>query len=159
MRLTEQYFWHIIFSVFFLTLVILGAIILESEASEALHAATLFDMGIIALASFRLIRLFEHDKITAFFREQFWDAKEMKTKVMLVKPEGGPRLTIADLISCPWCLGIWMAALTTFCYFITPYAYYIILFLALSAVASMLQVTANLIGWSAEKFKHDVESR
>lgn len=155
MRLTDQYLWNIIFSLFFLALVVMGAIILESEAYMDMRALTIFDFVLLTLASFRLIRLFVYDAITKFFREQFWDAEVLKTKVNLKKPGGGPRRTLADLLSCPWCFGIWAAATVTFFYLLTPYAYFIVLFLAIAGVASLLQIFANYLGWSAEKQKQD----
>ena len=158
MRITDQYFWNVIFLVFFLCLVVMGTIILESEAYKKYAELTLVDFSLITLASFRIIRLVLHDKIFAFFREQFYDVVEQKGRVLLVKPESGPRRTLADLLSCPWCFGVWATAMVTFVYLLTPYALYPVIFLALSSVASMLQITANLIGWKAEQAKSEVEN-
>lgn len=157
MRITDQYFWNIVFSVFFLFLVVMGIIILDSEAYKSYASLTTTDFVLIALASFRLIRLVVYDAISAFFREQFWDAKVLKTKVELIKPAGGPRRTMADLLSCPWCYGIWASAMVAFFYLLTPYAYYPVLFMALAGIATLLQLTANLIGWKAEELKDKVE--
>lgn len=156
-RVTDQYFWNLIFSLFFLGLVVLGGIILENEAYKPLREATLFDIALITLASWRVIRLFVYDKITAFFREQFLDARMTKTSIILSKPAGGPRRTLADLLSCPWCFGIWASAMVTFFYFLTPYAFYVTLFLAIASVATFLQLLANMVGWKAEQLKKDVE--
>lgn len=158
-RVTDQYFWNIIFTLFFITLVVMAIIILEEEAYKTYDELTVVDFILVALASFRLIRLVVYDKITAFFREQFWDARTItKTKVELVKPESGPRRTIADLLSCPWCFGVWAAALVVFFYLLTPYAYFPVLFMAIAGAATFLQLTASLIGWKAEELKDKVES-
>ena len=159
MRITDQYFWNVVFSLFFLALVVMATIILDGEAYKPYAELTFLDLALITLASFRLIRLFVYDLITAFFREQFWDAKVTKTKVELVKPERGPRRTIADLLSCPWCFGIWASAMVAFFYLLTPYAFFPVLFLALSGVATFLQLTANLIGWKAEEAKQNTDNR
>lgn len=156
-RITDQYFWNVIFSVFFVLLVIMGAIILETEARIAYTELTITDFTLITLATWRLIRLFVYDHITKWFREQFWDVKKVGKGYTLEKPKFGPRRTVADLLSCPWCFGVWAAALVTFGYLITPYAYYITIFLAISAVASFLQILTNMVGWQAEKLKMDVE--
>jgi hypothetical protein len=100
-----------------------------------------------------------YDKIFAFFREQFYDASEYKGQVVLTKPERGPRRTLADLLSCPWCFGVWATAMVSFFYLLTPYAFFPVLFLALSAAASVLQIGSNLVGWKAEQSKMDVENR
>ena len=159
MRITDQYFWNVVFLAFFICLVFMATVILDGEAYKPYAELTLLDYTLITLASFRIIRAVIYDKIFAFFREQFYDATEYKGKVVLTKPEAGPRRTLADLLSCPWCFGVWAAAMVTFFYLLTPYAFYPTLFLALSAAASFLQILSNLIGWKAEQAKLDVEGR
>jgi len=157
MRITDQYFWNLIFFIFFLVLIFMGVIILDGEAYKEYNKLTTTDFVLISLASFRFIRLVVYDKITAFFREQFWDAKELKSKVVLVKPPKGPRRTLADLLSCPWCFGMWASAMVTFFYLLTPYAFFPVLFLALAGVATFLQLLSNLIGGKAEQLKRETE--
>ncbi len=159
MRITDQYFWNLVFLVFFVCLAFLATVILQTEAIKAYAELTLTDFLLISLASFRIIRMVVYDKIFAFFREQFYDATEYKGKVVLVKPESGPRRTLADLLSCPWCFGVWATAMVTFFYLLTPYAFFPVLLLALSSVATFLQLLANLVGWKAEQTKNEVESR
>ncbi len=156
-RITDQYFWNVVFGIFFVLLVVMGAIILETEARIPYTELTFTDFALITLATWRLIRLFVYDAITKFFREQFYDLKKVGKGMVLEKPKFGPRRTVADLLSCPWCFGMWAAALVTFFYLLTPYAYYVTIFLAISAVASFLQILTNMVGWQAEKLKQEVE--
>ncbi len=145
-RVTNQYFWNIIFLLFFVCLVIMSAIILQTEARLSLYDLTVYDMSIIALASFRLMHLFAYDSITKFFREQFYDAKVTKAgKVTLYKPASGPRRTIVDLISCPWCFGIWTTATILFFYLATQWAVFPIYVLAISAVVTFFAKISFLI--------------
>ncbi|MCA9357474.1 DUF1360 domain-containing protein [Candidatus Nomurabacteria bacterium] len=155
-RITDQYFWNFVFSVFFIVLVIMGAIILETEARIPLEQLELVDYVLITLASWRVVRLFLYDAITKFIREQFWDLVKVGRGYKLEKPVTGPRRTIADLMSCPWCFGIWATAMVMFFYLITPYAIYPVVFLALSSVATFMQIIANLIGHKAEQAKNEV---
>ena len=157
MRVTDQYFWNVVFLIFFLCLAFMATVILESESYKLYSDLTLFDYALISLASFRIIRMVVYDTMFAFVREQFFDATEYKGKVILVKPERGPRRTLADLITCPWCFGVWSAAMVSFFYLLTPYAFFPVMFLALSAVASFLQLLSNLIGWKAEQAKMEVD--
>lgn len=136
----------------------MAVIILHSEARVAYSALRTVDFVLITLASFRLTRLFLYDSMTKFFREQFYDVKVVRTKIMLVKPGGGPRRTLADLMSCPWCFGVWATSTVVFFYLLTPLAYVPVLILALSSVVSMLQITANMIGHKAEQLKKEVEA-
>lgn len=156
-RITDQYFWNFVFSFFFLFLVVMGAIILETEARIPWADLTLIDFTLMTLATWRLIRLFVYDHITKWLREQFYDVKKVGKGYTLEKPKFGVRRTIADLFTCPWCMGVWMAALVVFVYMLTPYAYYVAIFLSISVVATFLQLLTNLIGWQAEKVKGEVE--
>lgn len=153
LRITDQYFWNFVFTVFFLILVVMGAIILETEARIPLDTLSLVDYVLITLASWRLTRLFVYDIITRWFREQFWDVKKVGRGYQLEKPKVGPRRTIADLLDCPWCFGVWATATVTFFYLITPYAIFPVVLLALSAVATFLQILTNLVGNKAEQLK------
>ncbi len=156
-RITDQYFWNVVFGIFFVILIVMGAIILETEARIPYTELTFTDFALITLATWRLVRLFVYDAITKFIREQFYDLKKVGKGMVLEKPKFGPRRTIADLLSCVWCFGLWAAASVTFFYLLTPYAYYITIFLAISAVASFLQILTNMVGWQAEKLKMEAE--
>ena len=159
MRFTNNHVWHIIFSLLFLGLLTVYIYALEQYAYRPLYSLSVVDVVLIILATFRMIRLFVYDKITVFFREQFLDANEVGGgEVVFTKPLRGPRRAIAELITCPWCFGVWAAAMTTFFYLLTPYTFYVVLFLAIAAVATFLQILANVVGWKAEQLKKDVES-
>lgn len=137
--------------VFYLGLLSMGIIILDTEAYIAYADLDFFDIALISLASFRLVRLFVFDTMTKFFREQFYDAKVTKAgKVTLYKPARGPRRTIADLMCCPWCFGLWAASVVTFFYLLTPMLYLPILILAVGAVASFLQNVSRAIAIKTE---------
>lgn len=157
-RITDQYFWNIIFILFYVGLLTMAGIILNTEARMAYEDLSLLDLAIISLASFRFTRLFVYDNMTKFLREQFWDVKTVRNKIMLVKPITGPRRTLADLVGCPWCFGVWATTCVAFFYLLTSYAYFPILILALSGVATMLQLFANMVGWKAEQLKRETEA-
>lgn len=156
-RVTDQYFWNFVFSVFFTILVVLGAIILDTESRIAFTELSVFDFTILTLATWRLTRLFVYDAITKFFREQFLDVKKVGRGHQLVKPKNGPRRTLADLLSCPWCFGVWAAAMVTFFYLWSEWFFYPVLFLAIAAVATFLQLLSNLVGHKAEQLKNQNE--
>lgn len=155
LRITDQYFWNFVFSIFFVVLVIMAGIILSTESNKDMETITIFDVVVLSLATMRVVRLFVYDAITKFFREQFWDAKKTKEGYVLEKPKHGPRRTLADLLSCPWCFGVWAGAMVVFFYLWTPLAYFPILLLAVSAIATSLQLLVNMIGHQAEKLKNE----
>jgi hypothetical protein len=157
MRITDQYFWNFVFGCFFLILVTMGAIILETESRIRLHELSLTDYILVTLASWRLTRLFVYDGITKFFREQFYDVVKVGKVSQLEKPKVGPRRTLADLLSCVWCFGMWASATVLFFYLLTPYALFPVILLAVAAVASFLQIISNLLGHKAEQLKSQSE--
>jgi hypothetical protein len=157
-RITDQYFWNVIFIIFYVMVLVMAVIILDTEARMPYTDLRLFDLILITLASFRMTRLFVYDGMTKFIREQFYDAKIVRNKVTLVKPVTGPRRTLADLMSCPWCFGVWATTTVLFFYLLTSYAMLPILILALSGVATYMQLFANMVGWKAEQLRKDVEN-
>lgn len=157
-RITDQYFWNIIFVLFYLALLSMAVIVLNTEAHIPYSDLAVFDIALITLATHRLIRLFVYDSMTKFFREQFLDAKIGRgKKVLLYKPERGPRRTLSDLMGCPWCFGVWAGTLVAFFYLLTPLAYFPILILAIASVASTLQIFTNMLGHRAEQLKNQNE--
>lgn len=152
-RVTDQYFWNFVFSVFFTILLIMGVIILDTESRIPFSELELVDYVLIALASWRVTRLFVYDSITKFVREQFWDVKKVGKQLRLEKPKTGIRRSLADLFDCPWCFSVWSTAAIAFFYLITPYSEFPIIILALSGVATLLQIISNLIGHQAEHLK------
>jgi len=139
------HFWHTFFSLFFAALVVVGIAWL-SAAGRLAAVIPLADFFLMGLAIFRLVRLFTYDNITAFIREWFVgaDARSLLG-------------SLGTLINCPWCTGLWFAFIIVFVYFATPFAWYVILILALSAFASFIQLLANLLGWSAEAKKREAQ--
>ena len=153
----DQGLWNFIFSALFVVLLVLSIWILYT-LGRLPTAIPFFDIVLISLATFRLTRLFVYDFVTQFVRDLFLDTELMQTaegKVVLVrtKPSGGSRRTIIDLLSCPWCFGVWAALVVIFAYFLTPFAWFVILVLAVAGVASFIQILVNMIGWRAEHLK------
>jgi hypothetical protein len=151
LRITDQYFWNFVFTVFFLILVAMGSIILETESRIPLADLSLTDYVLITLASWRLTRLFVHDLVTKFLRDQFWDVIKVGRSFQLEKPKTGARRTIADLLDCSWCFGIWATASVTFFYLMTPYAVFLVVLLALSVVASFMANLSRLVSLKIEE--------
>lgn len=132
-------------SLFFAVLVVIGIAWLDA-AGRLASFIPLTDFVLMALAIYRLVHLFTYDRITAFIREWFVGFDETSFAG-----------TLGHLINCPWCTGLWFAFVVVFFYFATPYAWYLILILALSSLASFLQVLTNLIGWSVEVKKREAQ--
>lgn len=92
-------FWNIVFLLAFVLLVAGGFVFLSSEGL-LLSDIGWSDLVLLSLATFRLVRLFTYDHITAFVREWVANGKS-----------GTFLGTVKDLVNCPWCTGVWFAAL------------------------------------------------
>ncbi len=151
-RITDQYFWNFIFLVFFIAIVVMGIIILETESRFLESGLQPIDYILMSLATWRLTRFFTFDMITRFFREQFWDLKKVGRGYELIKPLNGPRRTIADLLDCPACTSVWMGSTVVFFYLLTAYAMIPVVILAISAVALFLQNLGMLVSNGSDYF-------
>lgn len=154
MRINNLYAWNVVLLIIFCVLVVAGMKALDQYAYRPLYTITGGDILLITLATFRVIRLFVNDHIMAFFREQFLDEVptiEVDGEALMVKPSKGIRRVLADLMFCPWCFGIWASAIVIFFYFLTPYAFYPVLFLAIAGIATFLQLLANLVANKVEQ--------
>jgi hypothetical protein len=139
------HFWYSVLSILFAALVVTGYQWLEA-GGRSIVSIPPGDFLLIALATMRLVRLFTYDIITSFVRNWFAGAS----------PESFLG-TLGALVNCPWCSGLWFAALLTFLYFATPVAWYFILILAVSSVATFFQLLANYTGWAAEAKKREAQ--
>ena len=137
-------FWNLVFSAFFVSLAFGGLGVLSGIRGLP-QSVPFFDLILMILATFRLTRLVVYDSIFQFFRNWF-----------LGRKAEGFLGTLGTLVNCPWCVGLWFALFVVFFYYLTPGAWFFILFLAIAGVASVLQVGANLIGWNAEAKKREV---
>lgn len=115
--------------------------------AQALYGITAFDLSLMALATFRLIRLVTYDKIFAFVRDAFMDERDGA----LVKPKGGFRRLIAELIECMWCTGLWAALFVGVVYLVSPLGFFFVLILAIAALGSFLQNVSKAVATYIEK--------
>jgi len=136
--------WNSAFGVFFIGIVVVGADYLY-RSGLFIPYIPLGDFLLITLATFRLIRLVSYDIITQFIRDGL--ARFPKNTFLG---------TLGSLVGCPWCSGLWFAFFVTFFYFVHPLSWFVIVILAIAGVASLFQLSANLLGWSAELKKRTV---
>lgn len=146
-------------ALFFLGGMIIVSVWLNVFAWQYLRVLTVFDFFILVLAVFRLTRLFVYDGIMQYVRdfcliqEHVTDAVTGKEKIICREPTVGIRKVIADLLKCPWCVGVWLSAVVIVLYITVPLSHLLIFILAVAGFATFIQITINAIGWKAEKEK------
>lgn len=165
MKKDDQNVWNVVYSLFFIV-VATGMLYSLWRINGTLPTSiSFFDMSLIALATFRLTRLFVYDKITRFLRDMFQHVEESYTEVgvtYFTKTErtNGPLRTAYELLICPWCFSIWAALFVTYAYFLNTELFWLPIFiLAISGIATAIQMLANFIGWSAENKKLDAMAK
>ena len=147
----KQDVYNFIFSLIFLGLAALSLNLIMVKHGGLPIDVSVFHLILLSLALFRLTRLFVYDEITAFFRDFFLDVSVHGKVTTRKKYTTGFCRCVSDVFSCPWCFSIWGGLVLLTAYFLFPGpVFFIVLLLSISAIASVLQLTANWIGWSAE---------
>jgi hypothetical protein len=165
MHKDDQNFWNIVFSLFFLLVATCMLWSLHTLRGSLPTSIGLFDAALLILATFRLTRLFVYDKITRFLRDAFFHREEEYTQEGVTyyrKAERtyGPMRTAYELLICPWCFSIWAALFVAYAYFLDKNIFWLpILILAISGVATAIQVLVNMTGWEAENKKLEANKR
>lgn len=134
--------WNFIFIILYLILVVIVGILMNRNN---LYPLGIFEFTLISLATFRLIRLITYDKVMAFLREYFEMRKDPFSR------------TVTSLLECPWCFGTWAALMVMILYALIPFGNFLVLLLAIAGVASIIQISANLIGWKAQREKIETQ--
>ncbi len=145
MKQKNQDLLNLIYPAIFIVVLLLlcGWIIVVENGSLPTTIST-FDLILLILASFRLVRAVTYDKMLKFVRD--W----CHYKTDGTERTYGVIRTLYDLMSCPWCTGIYTSILVVFLYFISPVWWFVILIFALSGMATFLQLVINLVGTKYE---------
>lgn len=150
--------WNIVAIVVFVVLGVLAFRCLEARGVLYTYLG-IGDFLILALAILRVIRLVAYDNITLFLREAFLDVKTVSYAegseefVERVPSTNSFKQTIAKLLNCPWCIGVWATLVVMYLYLAYPVLWVVFALLAVSSIASILQLVTNLLGWRAEHEK------
>jgi len=114
------------------------------RGGEGVFDLSWIDMVILVLASFRLTHLIVFDEITSFLREPFikvtyvTDSSGQVVRDFQFKG-GAVRQWIGKLLSCHWCVGIWIGVLIVALYMYVPAAYPVLLILAIAGAAAVIE--------------------
>ena len=105
---------------------------------------------VLALAVFRLVRLFLYDRIFSRLRSIFLSVEwveagehEMVEQVTIIG--SGWRYAVGYILTCQWCSGIWLAGFVVAVYSLWPVTFPLFLWLSLAGLSSLLH------GWLDDK--------
>ena len=89
---------------------------------------------IIILASYRMTRILVFEKIFKYLR----DVLKRREDLYLIG-------TVSSIITCPWCLGVWVTLIIVVFYYLVPFGDLLVYVLALAGVASIVILFSNLM--------------
>ena len=113
--------------------------------TERMLSITVFEFILLSLATFRITRLIVFDTIITFIRKPFHEIIEEvnddgTTATYLQIKGTGIKFWIGELLSCYWCVGVWVAAILLTSYIFLPIATSVIVYIfAIAAVASIVE--------------------
>lgn len=150
----SQNFFNFIITLLIVTVTIFALPFATPSSMEVFSMMPLFHFVILALATFRLTRLFVADFITEWIRGIFMkrvvvcDETTKDDYVRYEKCDRGLRRVISDLFGCPWCMGVWMAFVSLALYYlavtgIMPGAWVIIFIFALAGAGEIAYALAG----------------
>ncbi len=144
---TQQKTWNFWATLFFiLCLVGLGYALKSAGISR--EDFTLGNITLMILATYRMTRILVFDKIFKLIRDFF--RTHQRLYVFYVTKE---------IITCPWCAGIWVALIIVALFFLVPFGDIFVILLTISGVASFVVVLVNYVGLSTEEKQFNMREK
>lgn len=94
---------------------------------------------VFILASYRMTRILVFEKIFKYLR----DVLKRRNHLLFIG-------TMSSIITCPWCMGVWVTLLIIVFYHLIPYGDLLVYVLALAGIASLVTLLSNLLHMRAE---------
>ncbi|MBV8220071.1 MAG: DUF1360 domain-containing protein [Solirubrobacterales bacterium] len=88
-----------------------GALLAAKRSNRLPESVSTKDLVLIGTASHKLSRVIAKDKVTAFLRAPFteYQGRGGPAEVEERARGGGVRRAVGELLTCPYCLGLWAA--------------------------------------------------
>lgn len=139
--------WNIIFTLLFFSLSVLAWECMRFYDVK-LSEIKIFDLIIIGLATYRLTRLLIYDEVFYYVKDY---ARKFKKEQGFVK-------SASALLSCAWCISVWMALISVFLYMVVPYGKFILILLTLSALSNFFHLLITWLGWNIDEKKTAIKN-
>jgi hypothetical protein len=139
----------ILFNIVFLA-VYAGAVVALYYLGRLPHDIKTLDLLLLVFASARLMDIITTDEIMMWLREPFVQTEKVEIAGRQVLVRGGRgqglRKAIGEMLSCPWCTGVWVAAGLAYLYFLIPKIIWLfILVFAISEIGSLIQAVSTIL--------------
>lgn len=130
--------WNFWSAFAFFGLVVLMGFLLQKKGVD-IREITLKEATVIILATYRMTRILVFEKIFKYLR----DVLKRKEDYYLIG-------TLSSIITCPWCLGVWVTLAIIVFYYLVPYGDLLVYVLALAGIASLVILLSNLLHMATE---------
>lgn len=135
----KDHSWNFLATLFFLCCVVALGYALN-KSGMMIEKAGVLELLIMSLATYRLTRILVFDKIFKLMRD--FIRSRARLRIFYV---------IREIITCPWCAGVWVAPVIVALYYLVPYGRLLVYLLAISGIASFFVIFVNNIGLSTEE--------
>lgn len=125
--------WNFWSAFFFFGLVFLVGYLLELDGDD-IRDISLKEAIVIVLASYRMTRILVFEKIFKYLR----DVLKKREDLYLIG-------TLSSIITCPWCMGVWVTLVIIILYFLIPFGALLVYVMALAGVASLIILFSNVM--------------
>lgn len=122
------------------------------------HTINVLDLILLGLAAARLSDIISTDQIMQWLREPFVKMEDTEIAGREVQTRTGRgrgiKKVLGDLLSCPWCVGVWVAAFLTYLYFLIPGIVWLFIFImAIAEIGSLVQTVSTILVRVEKYFK------
>lgn len=135
-----------------------GVIAVLYELGRIPRSINTIDLMLLGLATARLSDIVSTDEVMEWLRRPFVKLEPTEIADRKVETRGGRgtgvRKVIGDLLCCPWCIAVWVAAALSYAYFIAPrIAWLFILVMAIAEIGALLQTFSTILVRLEKYFK------
>jgi Protein of unknown function (DUF1360) len=117
-----------------------------------------FDLLLLCLSTYRTGRLVAFERVTAPIREPFTETRpdDSGAGEVVVARGRGARRVLGELLSCPVCIGTWIAAGLVYGTHLAPRPTRVFLtVMGTAGAAELLNCSAEALGWSGRAARKD----
>lgn len=147
----------ILFDAIFIAL-FLGALGMLYYLGRLPQSIRTLDLVLLGLAAARLTDVISTDEVMKWLREPFIRLEPAEiagheTEIRVGRGLG-LRRALGELLSCPWCVGVWIAAGLAYLYFLLPSVAWLFIFIfAVAEIGSVLQTITTILVRLEKYFK------
>lgn len=140
---------YILVDTIFISLYLLAVLVLW-EFDRLPMSISVFDFILIGLATARLSDIISTDEVTTWMRRPFvkMETTEIADREVQTRMGRGTglRKLIGDMLSCPWCVGVWVAAGLVCAYSMFPrFVWLLIVIMAIAEIGALVQTISTIL--------------